>query len=107
MKIKNEYLSTGDYYLIRSKFNGIDQNGDKIKKYSKLDRAAAFMILNKTCFNGLYRVNKQGLFNVPKGRYKTPSFMSDKLIKNLSRYFMMLIILHQGFTMRLVIRKMI
>ncbi len=85
MKIKNEYLSTCDYYLIRSKFNGIDQNGDKIKKYSKLDRAAAFMILNKTCFNGLYRVNKQGLFNVPKGRYKTPSFVSDKLIKNLSK----------------------
>ena len=55
------------FYQIRKKYNEIYLNG----KYD-FEKCADFIFLNKTCFNGLYRVNKKGEFNVPPGRYKKP-----------------------------------
>jgi DNA adenine methylase len=54
------------YYEIREQYNARNQR-------SNAQRAAMFIYLNKTCFNGLYRVNRRGQFNVPIGRYAKPA----------------------------------
>lgn len=76
------FLRGEEYYkLIRSE--------DREENYSLLDdlRVASRMIfLNKTCFNGLYRVNSEGYFNTPMGRNKTRAFYDRKNIESLSKF---------------------
>ena len=67
--IQDEYLSIdiesrkSYYYEKRDRFNDIKISGDKA---INIEKAALFIFLNKTCFNGLYRVNQKGLFNVDR-----------------------------------------
>jgi DNA adenine methylase len=49
-----------------------------------IDSSAMFIFLNKTCFNGLYRVNRKGDFNVPFGNYKNPTICDSKNIRSCS-----------------------
>ena len=53
-------------------------------KMSKTDAAARTLYLNKTCFNGLYRVNKKGQFNTPFGKYKNPTICNEPLLRSAS-----------------------
>ena len=70
------------YYLQkRARFNELKSNGDTS---SSIERAALMIFLNKTCFNGLFRVNRKGLFNVPMGAYKTPRICDRENIQEIS-----------------------
>jgi DNA adenine methylase len=58
---------------------------DEIKPVTDIERTARFIALNKTCFNGLYRVNRSGIFNVPMGKYKNPLICDTRNLENISK----------------------
>lgn len=70
------------YYLSkRERFNDLKVNGNESVN---IEKAALLIFLNKTCFNGLYRVNKKGLFNVPMGAYKNPLICDAENLRAVS-----------------------
>lgn len=70
------------YYLSkRNRFNDLKQVEDE---HFKVERAALMIFLNRTCFNGLYRVNRKGLFNVPIGSYKNPLICDETNLRAVS-----------------------
>ena len=67
---KHQLKNTKDYYIVaRKRFN---------EERDKLKLAGLFIYLNKTCFNGLYRVNQSGYFNVPYGKYENPLILDEQ-----------------------------
>ena len=80
-KHKNE---ANYFYEIRS----WDRQPD-FEKLSPIERASRVIYLNKTCFNGLYRVNNAGEFNAPYGRYLNPNIVNESTLKAVSKYLNM------------------
>ena len=69
------------YYKLRA----LDRQDD-FENLSSVQRAARIIYLNKTCFNGLFRVNSRGQFNVPYGKYSNPVIADPALIRAVSKY---------------------
>lgn len=86
-QMEKEYLVLGQeerkayFYNIRNEYNDYELEEDE----QNVQRATQFIYLNRTCFNGLYRVNKNGKFNVPVGSYKNPTICDEENLKQLSQ----------------------
>ena len=78
--IENEYYSSTDkksyFYEKRERFNTLIKNRE-----NTVEKAALFIMINKTCFNGLYRVNGKGLFNVPFNHAEHPTFCDEENLR--------------------------
>ncbi|MDO9326580.1 MAG: DNA adenine methylase [Methanoregula sp.] len=89
--LESEYLSRNDeekeqfYYAIRDSFNQKLPDMD-FNEYSAdwVERAARIIFLNRTCFNGLFRVNRKGEFNVPFGKYKKPDILNEENLNEVA-----------------------
>ena len=79
-----------DFFMaVRERYN--EKNLDPIENTTK------FFFLNRTCFNGLYRVNKKGLFNVPFGKYANPTICDPETIRKDSELLQRVEILNSDF----------
>ncbi len=76
----NKHEVSKEYFL---KIRNLDRTS-KYKKLSNVEKASRVIYLNRTCFNGLYRVNSQGQFNVPFGNYKNPRIIDADNLLNCS-----------------------
>lgn len=70
------------FYEIRD----LDRDKKKFSELSDIERAARIIYLNKTCFNGLYRVNNAGEFNTPFGNYRNPNIVNAPTLLAVSKY---------------------
>ena len=81
------------YYEMRERYNTLKLDGR-----TALKKASLFIFLNKTCFNGLYRVNKKGKYNVPMGDNNYPNICDSENLKNISSALERVTIFHGDYS---------
>ncbi len=82
--IQHQTMNSKEYfYEIRE----LDRKRAHYQALTPVERAARIIYLNKTCYNGLFRVNKAGEFNVPFGNYKNPNIVNETTLGAVNSYF--------------------
>lgn len=90
--LKNHVHSKEYYYSIRS----IDRSLE-YKNWNNIQKASRFIYLNKTCYNGLYRVNSKQEFNSPMGSYKNPKIVDEKKLRACSQALLNIELINDNF----------
>jgi len=93
--LKNHKNEKKYYYQIRS----LDRTHRTYDKLSDVEKASRTIYLNRCCYNGLYRVNSKGQFNVPFGKYKNPNFCDEENLISVSMVLKNVDIYHGSFEM--------
>lgn len=83
IKDLEKHENTEEYYY---RMRAIDRS-DTYSEWNSIEKASRLIYLNKTGYNGLYRVNSKGHFNTPYGRYKNPNIVNKETLLDLNRYF--------------------
>jgi DNA adenine methylase len=78
----SQHLNEREYYY---RLRDLDRS-ERFSELTDVERAARIIYLNKTCYNGLFRVNSQGQFNVPFGDYKNPKIVDEVVLRAVSYY---------------------
>ncbi|MCR4890654.1 MAG: DNA adenine methylase [Lachnospiraceae bacterium] len=82
-ELKNYRNESDFFYSVRE----WDRDKEKYSSLTDIQKAARILYLNKTCYNGLYRVNKAGEFNAPFGNYHNPNIVNEQVLLAVSAYF--------------------
>jgi len=83
IKLLEKHENSSDYFY---KLRDIDRNKEAYQNLSRVEKASRILYLNKTCYNGLFRVNSSGEFNAPFGHYKNPNIINAPVLKAVSKY---------------------
>lgn len=81
--LKKHENTTEYFYAVRD----MDMDKTSYQALSRIEKASRQIYLNKTCFNGLFRVNSSGEFNSPFGHYKNPNIVNEPVLRAVSKYF--------------------
>ena len=84
ISLVSTYPNDADFFY---QLRAVDRDTERFAALSATERAARTLYLNKTCYNGLYRVNSAGQFNAPFGRYKNPTICDADTLRGVHQYF--------------------
>ena len=102
--IQAEYYALQDMEAKREMYMAVRQRYNE-KNLDPVENTAKFFFLNRTCFNGLYRVNKKGLFNVPCGKYMQPQICDEETLRADSKLLKRVEIMEGDFEKTLLYAK--